>query len=74
MTFNERFASYLKEHKLVGRISFTLLETYKILEYWQGEGKWGRLRAAKKEILAGILHNNNYKRTAEEFKMAISPT
>lgn len=70
-TFNEHFAPYLKENNLVGRRSFTLLETYKILEYWQGEGKWGRLKAAKKEMLADVLHNKNYERTAEEFKMAL---
>ena len=70
-TFNERFGNYFKENDLVGRRTFTLLETYKILEYWQGEGKWGRLQAAKKEMLADVLHNKNYERTADEFKMAL---
>jgi hypothetical protein len=70
-TFNERFSTYFIENGLVGRRSFTLLETYKILEYWQGEGKWGRMQAAKKEMLAEVLHNKNYERTAEEFKMAL---
>lgn len=70
-TFNKHFGNYLKENDLVGRKSFTFSETYKLLEYWQGEGKWGRLKAAKKEMLAGILHNSNYERTAEEFRMAL---
>jgi len=70
-TFNERFGNYFKENDLVGRRTFTLLETYKILEHWQGEGKWGRLQAAKKEMLADVLHNKNYERTADEFRMAL---
>ena len=70
-TFNERFKPYFEENHLVGRKSFTLLETYKILEFWQGEGKWGRMQAAKKEMLADIIHNGNYERTAEEFKGAL---
>lgn len=70
-TFNERFRSYFKEHGLVGRRTFTLLEIYKILEYWQGDGKWGRLQAAKKEMLAEVLHNKNYERTADDFRMAL---
>lgn len=70
-TFNERFAPHFKAHNLSGRKSFTLLEAYKILEFWQGEGKWGRLQAAKKEMLADILHNKNYERTADEFKRAL---
>lgn len=70
-TFNERFATYFNENDLVGRRTFTLLETYKILEYWQGDGKWGRMQAAKKEMLADVLHKKNYERTADEFRMAL---
>jgi hypothetical protein len=70
-TFNERFKTYFEEKDLVGRKSFTLLETYKILEFWQGQGKWGRMQAAKKEMLADIIHKGNYERTAEEFKGAL---
>ena len=70
-TFNEQFKTYFEANDLVGRKSFTLLETYRILEFWQGEGKWGRMQAAKKEMLADILHNGNYERTAKEFRGAL---
>lgn len=70
-TFNEQFKTHFEANDLIGRKSFTLLEVYRILEFWQGEGKWGRLRAAKKEMLAEVLHNKNYERTAQEFKMAL---
>ncbi|MAQ75533.1 MAG: hypothetical protein CL613_04270 [Aquimarina sp.] len=70
-TFNEQFKTHFEANDLVGRKTFTLLETYKILEFWQGEGQWGRLQAAKKEMLADIIHNGNYERTAEEFRGAL---
>ena len=70
-TFNEQFKTYFEANDLIGRKSFTMLETYKILEFWQGEGKWGRMQAAKKEMLADIIHNGNYERTAEEFRGAL---
>lgn len=70
-TFNDKFGSYLYEHNLIGRRSFTLSETYGILNYWQGEGNWGRLNGAKKKMLADVLKNGNYERTALEFRGAI---
>ena len=70
-TFNEQFKTYFEVNDLIGRKSFTMLEVYKILEFWQGEGKWGRMQAAKKEMLADIIHNRNYERTAEEFRGAL---
>ncbi|WP_405370999.1 hypothetical protein [Nonlabens sp. Asnod2-A12] len=68
---NKYFGSFFKDNGLSGRRNFTLLETYKILEFWQGEGNWGRLKAIKKKKIAGILHNKNYERTADEFKAAL---
>ncbi|WP_340156408.1 hypothetical protein [uncultured Winogradskyella sp.] len=70
-TFNEQFKTYFVANNLIGRKSFTMLEAYKILEFWQGEGKWGRMQAAKKDMLADIIHNGNYERTAEEFRGAL---
>lgn len=70
-TFNKQFITYFVTNNLIGRKSFTMLEAYKILEFWQGEGKWGRMQAAKKDMLADIIHNGNYERTAEEFRGAL---
>ena len=70
-TFNEQFKTYFEANDLIGRKSFTMLEAYKILEFWQGECKWGRMQAEKKEMLADIIHNGNYERTAEEFRGAL---
>ncbi|PRP66265.1 hypothetical protein [Nonlabens agnitus] len=70
-TFNKYFGDFIKENNLSKRNGFTLLEAYKLLEFWQGEGKWGRFKAAKKQKLANILHNKNYERTAEEFRGAV---
>ena len=66
-----KYKTYFEVNDLLGRKSFTMLEAYKILEFWQGEGKWGRMQAAKKEMLADIIHNGNYERTAEEFRGAL---
>ena len=71
-TFNKYFGDFIKENNLSKRKGFTLLEAYKLLEFWQGEGKWGRFKAAKKRKLANILHNKNYERTAEEFRSALN--
>lgn len=70
-TFNDKFAPYFEENNLVGRKSFTLLETYNIFNFWQGDGDWGRLQAVKKKTIADILQKGNYERTALEFKGAI---
>lgn len=47
-TFNDRFSVYFIDNDFTGRRSFTLLETYKILEYWQGDGKWAECKLQKR--------------------------
>lgn len=66
-TFNKSFKEYFKKHNLTNRRTFTLHETYQILNEWQGEGKWGQLNAIKKQTLSEIINSGDYKKTAEEF-------
>ncbi|EAQ48419.1 hypothetical protein [Leeuwenhoekiella blandensis] len=73
-TFNKLFGKYLEENNLSGRRSFSLYETYQLLRFWQGEGKWGRLKATSKKRIATVLHNGNYERTAEELTGALGET
>ena len=70
-TFNDKLKPYLEKNNFMGRRSFTLTEAFGILQYWQGNGQWGRLSAAKKEFISEILHNGNYERTAIDFKGAV---
>lgn len=70
-TFNDKLRPYLEENDFMGRRSFRLSEAFGILQYWQGNGQWGRLGAAKKEFISEILHNGNYERTAIDFKGAV---
>ncbi len=68
-TFNKKLKDYLTEKNLNGRRKFSLEETYGIINEWQGEGKWGNMEAIKKEKLAKIYSNGNYKKIAEEFEL-----
>lgn len=66
-TFNKNFKEYFINNDLTNRRTFSLFETYQILNYWQGDGKWGRLNAIKKQTISEIINSGNYKQTAEEF-------
>ncbi len=70
-TFNKIFKSYLQDHELEGRRVFSITEAYYMLEYWQGEGNWGRLKAIPKKKLAIILHKGNYYRASMDSKYAL---
>ena len=70
-TFNKVFKDYLEDHRLEGRRVFSITEAYYILEYWQGEGTWGRLKAIPKKKLAVILHKGNYHRASMDSKYAL---
>ncbi|MEZ5002319.1 MAG: hypothetical protein R2730_04710 [Chitinophagales bacterium] len=71
-TFNERFDEYFELNGLVGRRSFTFLETFKILRYWQGNDNWTLLlQATGKEQLAKIINGGSYKNLASEFSLLI---
>ncbi len=65
-TFNDYFDNYLKRNNLIGRRKFSLTEIYNLLSYWQGESKWVRMEAIKKENIAKILNDGNYKKTSDE--------
>jgi len=60
-TFNKIFQKYLSENQLVGRRSFTLLETYELLIHWKGDAMWYRIEAFTKKELACSLTNGNYR-------------
>lgn len=70
-TFNKRFKKYFELNNYKGRRKFTLLETYGILNEWQGQGKWGMMQSIKKEKLAEILNSGSYKKLATEYGLAI---
>lgn len=71
-TFNKVFKEYIEKHDLKGRKTFSITEAYHMLEYWQGSGRWGRLKPMSKKKLAHHLHNGNYDRTATDSKYALS--
>lgn len=68
-SFNKYLETHLKENNLEGRKKFTLRETFNILEYWQGEGQWGEMKAKKKKEVAKILNKGNYKNLSLESQL-----
>ena len=71
-TFNKYFKEYFESNGLVGRRSFTFLETYKLLRYWQGNDNWTlMLQATTKEHLAEIVNGGKYKNLANEYSLLI---
>lgn len=70
-TFNKYFADHIEESCLKDRRSYTLLESYELMNYWQGEGKWFRFEALKKHQIAAKLTNGDYKELAIEFKLSL---
>ena len=59
-TFNKYFNEHLKKLGLSKNKSFTLSETFQILQFWQGDDKWGRMEAFSKGELANRFMNGNY--------------
>ncbi|MBR9831357.1 hypothetical protein GYB57_04345 [bacterium] len=70
-TFKKHFGIYLQENDLVQKRKFTLLETYHLLNFWQGEGEWVRINAINKKTLADVLSSGDYKKLQEEFDLYI---
>ncbi len=69
-TFNKYFGEHLKANNLENKRAFTLKEIFIILEFWQGDEKWGRMRAYRKSELAKLFMNNSYDEL--EFEMTNS--
>ncbi|WP_281989726.1 hypothetical protein [Aquimarina aggregata] len=63
-TFNAYFDDHLKEIDLYKRRIFTIKETYQILQFWQGNEKWGRMEAYTKRELANLFTQGNYENLA----------
>jgi hypothetical protein len=59
-TFNKYFGEHIKKLGLSRNKSFTLYETFKILQFWQGDDKWGSMEAFSKGELANRFMNGNY--------------
>ncbi|WP_417873983.1 hypothetical protein [Xanthomarina gelatinilytica] len=59
-TFNKYFDVHLDKLGLSNNRAFTLSETFKILQFWQGDDKWGRMEAFSKGELANRFMNGNY--------------
>lgn len=59
-TFNKYFDEHLNNLGLSVNRAFTLKETYAILQFWQGDDKWGRMEAFSKGELAKRFMNGNY--------------
>lgn len=70
VTFNSYFKDFYEEQNLKGRKSFTILEAYKIISYWQGEGGWLRPKAFTKNELIEIFTNGSYKKLKNEFDLS----
>lgn len=71
-TFNKYFGEHINKLGLSKNKSFTLSEAFQILQFWQGDDKWGRMEAFSKGELAKRFMNGNYdelelKMTAEVF-------
>jgi hypothetical protein len=64
-TFNKYFGAHIKKLGLSKNKSFTLYETFKILEFWQGDDKWGRMEAFSKGELAERFMHGNYNALEE---------
>lgn len=60
-TFDKHFKEFLIANNLEDRRVFTLPETYKILKFWQGQDKVGRIEAYTKNELASRFFNGNYE-------------
>ena len=59
-TFNKYFGEHISNIGLSNNRAFTLSETYQILQFWQGDDKWGRMEAFSKGELANRFTNGNY--------------
>lgn len=66
-TFVKQFKEYLNANELVGRRTYTLNETYKLLLHWKGDAMWYRLEAFSKQELANYISNGDYKKLSGEF-------
>ncbi|WP_430411316.1 hypothetical protein [Kordia sp.] len=60
-TFNKYFRNYLQDKDLTRRKIFTFSEVYSILEYWQGDEKWGRMKAFTKNELSKLFTDGSYE-------------
>lgn len=60
-TFNKYFANHIDESGLSKSRIFTLAETFQILKFWQGDDKWGRMKAYSKGELARRFMNGSYE-------------
>ena len=69
-TFNKNFEGFLIKNGFIGRKSFSVTETYGILEFWQGEARWLRWEAFSKKELGEIL-NLSYKELSNELKFIL---
>ncbi|XLS29866.1 hypothetical protein ACJD0Z_03350 [Flavobacteriaceae bacterium M23B6Z8] len=59
-TFNKYFGERLLQLGISKNKRFTLLEFFKILRFWQGDDKWGRMQAFTKGELAKKFTSGNY--------------
>jgi len=66
-TFNKYFDEHLVKCGLSKNRGFTLLETFHVLEFWQGDDKWGRMEAFTKKELAEQFMGDRYDNL--EFEM-----
>ncbi len=68
-TFNKKLNHYFEQNNLKGRRTFSFLETYGIINEWQGDNKWVSMEAITKKKLAKITTNGDYKKLANELKL-----
>jgi len=66
-TFDKHFNDFFIANKLENRRIFTFSETYKILKFWQGQDKIGRIEAYTKNELASRFFNGNYENLEIQF-------
>ena len=59
-TFNKYFGEHLISCDLENKRIFTLSETFEILQFWQDDDKWGRLKAFTKKELAFDYLKSSY--------------
>lgn len=68
-TFNKHYKDFFEKNKFVGRRKFSLYEAYLILNEWQGEGAWSRLKSINKQEIADIINLGNLKNISSEFSL-----
>lgn len=70
-TFNKYFGEHINKCGLSKNRVYTLSETFQILKFWQGDDKWGRMKAYAKGELANRFMDGNYENLELEMTSSI---